>query len=289
MKLDPATTMGAVTLKVADLPKLTTFYRDVVGLQVRAASETEVELGTPADTLVILRHLANGRFPQDTTGLYHLALRVPSRADLGHWLRHYAENDAPYWQGASDHGVSHALYLTDPEGNGIEIYHDQPKSQWAIQPNGRVAAFARPLDLQALIAAAPAPAWSKLPDTTDMGHVHLKAGYIGAVRPFYTELLGFDVKTVFQGSALFLAAGDYHHHLGLNTWQSQGAKPTPDDAYGLAEFALVLPDEAARQHILSQLKAANYAIENETAVPLVRDPSGNAIRLTIMKSEGVLS
>lgn len=276
--IDPNTRIGAVTIKVENLTRMQAFYRHVVGLQVRETVDGLVALGTLDETLVWLWGLPNGRSLPKATGLYHLALRVPTRADLGHWLRHYAERGAPYWQGGSDHGVSEALYLSDPEGNGIEIYHDQPRSQWQIQADGQIAVFVHRLDVDALIREAPAAKWQMLPPMTDMGHVHFKVSSIDMTRRFYAELCGFQIKTAYQQSALFVAAGDYHHHFGLNTWHSLGAAPLPADGYGLAETEIWLNGRSAQEQLAARLKTAHWPVRTENDDLIITDPSGINLR-----------
>lgn len=278
MMIDPNTCIGAVTLKVKNLKKMEVFYRHVVGLQVRETDNGMVALGTPSETLVRLRRLENGRFLPKAAGLYHLALRVPTRADLAHWLRHYAEAGAPHWQGASDHGVSEALYLNDPEGNGIEIYYDQPRSQWQVQADGQIAVFVHRLDVDALIREAPATKWRQLPPTTDMGHVHFKVNDIDKTRHFYAELCGFQIKTTYQQSALFVAAGDYHHHFGLNTWHSLGAAPLPANGYGLAEIEIWLNGRSALKQLSTRLRKANWPFHFHNSDLRVTDPSDIELR-----------
>ncbi len=272
--IDPSTTIGPVTLNVADLTAQTRFYRQIIGLQVRAETAVHVELGTAERPLIYLRLQENGRFVQGTTGLYHLALRVPNKQDLAHWLRHYIDCNGPHWQGASDHLVSLALYLADPEGNGIEIYWDRSQTAWHVDANGRIEMDTRRLDLEALLTAAPAAQWRHLSAATDMGHVHLKVADLAAARRFYIDLLGFGLKAQYGGSALFLAAGSYHHHIGLNTWHSAGATAPPQNAVGLAACTLVLPSVQAREHIGQRLQAAQYPFENAVDSILLSDPSG---------------
>ena len=270
--IDEKTTMGAVTLKVADLEKVTRFYRDVVGLQVSHHTATTATLGTPLRPLVHLQHLADGRFLSHAPGLYHLALRVPSRQALAGWFSHYRKLDAPNWQGSADHGVSHALYMSDPEGNGIEIYWDRPSTAWPRTEDGALTMYTRALDLQALLREAGQNSWSGLLPETEMGHIHLKVASIPVARDFYVETLGFELMVDWAGSALFVAAGGYHHHLGLNTWQSRQAPPLPDDAYGLAQFEIHFASPDARQATINQLQAANYALQHSDAGQTVRDP-----------------
>lgn len=278
--IDPAARIGTVTLKVNNLPQMCAFYRDVVGLQIRQTSDEAADLGTPGETLVRLQQLANGRFPTRSAGLYHLALRLATRSALGHWLRHYAEKGAPYWQGASDHGVSEALYLTDPEGNGLELYHDQPRTQWQIQPDGQIAVFAHRLDVDALIREAPHTKWRHLPPETDMGHVHFKVSDLDQARHFYADLCGFQIKTAYQRSALFVAAGDYHHHIGLNTWRSLAAPPLPAEAYGLAETEIWLHGRSEPGKLAARLQAADYPVRFDGNDLLVTDPAGIELRFS---------
>jgi catechol 2,3-dioxygenase len=273
------TPIGTVALKVADLSAMTRFYRDTIGLQVRQSADARVELGTQAQTLLILRRLANGRFARRTSGLYHVALRVPTRSELGAWFRRYAAAGAPYWQGASDHGVSEALYLGDPEGNGIEITADTARETWQTQPDGQLAMYVRPLDLQALASAARDEPWQGIAPGTEIGHVHLRVSNLDRARAFYAGLLGLQIKAAFQDAALFLAAGDYHHHVGLNTWQSRGAPALPQDAYGLDEFSIRLEGSDELRALTLKLSAAGYAVQADGADRLVDDPSGNRVRL----------
>jgi catechol 2,3-dioxygenase len=279
MSINPATTMGPVTLKVVNLAELTGFYRDVVGLRVKAEQAGQVTLGTKSRTLVILRQVDAHPPAPYAPGLYHLALRVPSRAALGHWLRHYVELNGPYWQGASDHGVSDALYLADPEGNGIEITCDSPRDTWRYHPDGELVMGVDPLDLDALLTEAPQSPWQGIDPATDMGHVHLKVSDIDQARAFYVDLFGFELQAAFQDSALFVSAGGYHHHVGLNTWHSRGRPPAAAAAPGLAEFMIRLPDAAEQQRLVTRLGQAGYALDEAGQDALVRDPAGNRIRL----------
>jgi catechol 2,3-dioxygenase len=260
---------------------MTAFYQDVIGLLARNGDGDRVELGTARQTLLVLQHLPDGRFLPHAPGLYHIALRVPERRDLAHWLQRRVEADTPYLQGASHHGVSEALYLSDPERNGIEIYRDLPQHAWPVNDDGGYALVTNRLNVTALLEEAPETDWTGLPAATEMGHVHLKVSDLEAARAFYVDLLGFDIKSEMRDSALFVAAGSYHHHIGLNVWHSRGADPAPPDAYGLAEFSVVLPDPAARERVLEQLDAADYHYTNENGHPLVLDPAGNALRLIV--------
>ena len=278
--LDPKTTIGMVSLKVGDLDAQIEFYRRVIGLSVLREENGRAKMGAGERSLVELIAQPRGQRVQQTTGLYHLALRVPNRADLGSWLIHYTNLDSPYWQGASDHDVSEALYLSDPEGNGIEIYADRPKSEWTFFEDGRIRIVTEPINLQSLLDAAPEEAWAGMPAGTDMGHIHLRISSISESNVFYTERLGFDLKMAFYDSALFLAAGDYHHHIGLNTWQSKGAPVPPSYALGLAEFTIQCVDGGEIESVRQSLEAAGYPFQTENGDLSVTDPSGNRMRLT---------
>ena len=273
------TRIGAVSIKTADLLTMKVFYRDVIGLEVLEDSGQEVQLGVGKHVLVHLISLPGGEKLLRSTGLYHMAIRVPTRADLANWLRHYISVGNPFWQGASDHVFSEALYLSDPEGNGIEVYADTPKSSWPREKDGSLAAFTNPLDLQSLIDENEDSPWDGLPEGTDMGHVHLKVNDLAKARHFYTDVLGFDIKTEYQGSALFVAAGDYHHHIGMNTWQSAGTPALPDGALGLAGYSILSANGEEYTRMRNALTANGYTVTDGEDHFSVEDPSGNRIRV----------
>ena len=195
--LDPNTQIGAVTLNVADLSAQADYYQEVIGLHQLEIYNRGISLGVGDQVLVKLFELQGGIRVSHTTGLYHLALRVPDRISLGSWLAHYAGLNTPFWQGASDHGVSEALYLSDPEGNGIEIYADKPKTVWDFRDGGRIGMVTEPLDLQNLLAAGKETSWQGMPAGTDMGHIHLQVSDLDQTGKFYTALIGFDTKMSF--------------------------------------------------------------------------------------------
>lgn len=253
--------IGAITLAVKNLTTVAAFYRDAVGLAVLVRSRGECVLGTDARPLVVLKEKRAGQARPGHPGLYHLALRLPSRVALAHWLAHYTNLGCPLWQGASDHGVSEAIYLSDPEGNGIEITSDSPRSQWVVAPDGRITVFARQLDVDDLLACSPPRPWRGLPDCTDMGHIHLRVADIAQAKGFYVNGLGFGLKTELPDSALFVAAGDYHHHIGLNVWQSQGALPAPWDSLGLASFDIHFGDPTILAQTAERLTQAGYTVQ----------------------------
>ncbi|MCA9981555.1 MAG: VOC family protein [Anaerolineales bacterium] len=278
--INAQTTIGTVTLNVANLKQMTAFYRKVIGLQVLATSTETVTLGTPTRPLIHLHHLSHGTSPQRGSGLYHLALRVPNRAALARWLRHYVEQEAPGWQGASDHGVSEALYLSDPEGNGLEIYCDRPPEAWQVNADGTIRMYSRLLDVQALLHSANGQHITSIDEATDMGHIHLRVSDISRAQRFYVDAFGFALKTMLPDSALFVAAGGYHHHIGLNNWHSRGGPDNSAKSYGLAQFELVFDSAQSRQETLEQLNANYHIITDQDGQPTVMDPFQNSIVLT---------
>ncbi|MGH7690524.1 MAG: VOC family protein, partial [Gemmatimonadaceae bacterium] len=235
MSIDAGAEIGGVHLRVSDLERSLAFYEHVLGLDVLLSDAESAVLGAGGHALVSLRALkwAVAR-PWPTTGLYHFAVLVPDRAKLGHALARLVAARWPL-QGASDHGVSEAIYLGDPDGLGIEIYRDRPRDEWPHDATGLTMAT-DPLDLRALldrvVGEGQVPA--KVSPLTRIGHVHLQVRDIAEAEGFYHAALGFDVMQRMAPGALFVSAGGYHHHVGLNSWGVAGAPPSPDTAPGLA-------------------------------------------------------
>ncbi len=279
--LDPATHMGPVTLAVADLARSLDFYTRVLGMAVLEQSADRATAG--AGRLPLLRLVEQRgaqRQPARSTGLYHVAILLPSRADLGRVLLSLARNRYPVG-GFGDHGVSEAAYLDDPDGNGLELYRDRPRSEWPYQ-DGQVIMGTDPVDVDGVIGSVPDPAapYAGMPAGTTVGHIHLRVGDILQARAFYHGVLGFDV--MFDvGSALFVSAGGYHHHLGMNVWQSRGAAPPPPESAGLREFVVALPREAERERLAARLDAAGVAHSREGGDLLLADPWSNRIRFVV--------
>jgi catechol 2,3-dioxygenase len=212
------------------------------------------------------------------TGLYHFAILVPSRRDLARALRRLVAADT-VMQGAADHGVSEALYLADSDGNGIEIYRDRPRTEWPYAA-GQLRMGADPLDLDGLLAEARSGNGAGLAAGTVIGHVHLHVSRLAEAERFYVGVLGFDLMQRYGPSALFVSAGGYHHHIGLNTWAGVGAPPPPPGAIGLRHFDVLLPDAAALLDVEQRLTAEALPIEPAADGFIVRDPSRNAIHFT---------
>jgi catechol 2,3-dioxygenase len=274
------TTMGPVHLTVSDLERSLDYYERSVGLSTRARENGRASLGTEQRELLVLVEERGAPSAAGHTGLYHFALLVPRRIDLARWLAHAAA-DRVALTGLSDHFVSEALYLSDPDGHGIEIYWDRPRETW----EGRVAEgmTTLPLDVDSLIGELPegAPAeFDGLPADTVMGHVHLKVAAIEETVAFYRDLLGFGLMAALGPNAAFLSAGGYHHHLGANTWESAGAAPPPEGSAALRHATVVLPDGAELDRVVARLQAAGVPIGDSPDGSLVRDPSGNGWVLT---------
>ena len=271
--IDPRTTVGAVSLTVSDLGRSQQFYERVIGL----VPASDGLLGAPGEPFLVLygdrsAPPLNGR----ATGLYHFAILMPTRADLARSLRRIAEARWPL-DGASDHLVSEALYLSDPDGNGIEIYRDRPREQWPRR-EGRLEMATIPLDLDTLLVES-GDASASVPPGTTIGHVHLQVADLDEAERFYSGALGLDVTVRGYPGALFVSAGGYHHHLGLNTWHSAGASPPLPGSVGLRSFEVRLPDRAAFEHTFERVRAAGSEGETVDGGVLVRDPSGNGVLL----------
>ncbi|HYF61603.1 MAG TPA: VOC family protein, partial [Herpetosiphonaceae bacterium] len=231
--IDPATRLGLASLAVANGERSLAFYRDVLGFAVLENTAGRIVLGAGATPLLELLVQPGLRpRPRRTTGLYHVAILLPTRLDLAYALKRIIA--ARIELGASDHLVSEALYVSDPDGNGLEIYRDRPRAEWRRQPNGQLAMDTLRLNLADVLAEIQRPGGEAagLPAGTTVGHMHLQVGDLNQAWAFYGEVLGFELMVTYPG-ALFVAAGGYHHHLGLNVWESAGAPPAPADAAGL--------------------------------------------------------
>jgi len=267
---------------VSDLERSLDFYRRAVGLTVRARDGGSVSLGAGERELLVLVEEPGARKASGYTGLYHFALLLPQRADLALWLAH-AARDRVALTGLSDHFVSEALYLSDPDGHGIEIYWDRPREVWEGQVSERMTTL--PLDVDSLLGELEDPRsapFERLPAGTVMGHVHLKVARIPETIAFYRDVLGFALMAQLGPYAAFLSAGGYHHHLGANTWESAGAPTPPPGMAALRHASIVLPDAAARDSLVERVKAGGQSVVGERdAGPMITDPSGNALLLAL--------
>jgi len=273
--------LGPVHLTVADLERSLDYYGRAIGLELLDQDDAEASVGTGERELL---HLVEhpGAVPAfGRTGLYHFALLVPNRPDLATWLAH-AARDRVALVGLSDHFVSEALYLSDPDGHGIEIYCDRPREVWEGKVDIRMTT--QPLDVDSLFGELDDPAtapFSGLPAGTVMGHVHLRVAEIEPTVGFYRDVLGFDLMAQLGSRAAFLAAGGYHHHIGANTWESAGAPPPDENMAGLRHATIVLQDDEARGVLLERVRGEGQEVEQTDLGPAVRDPSGNRLVIAV--------
>jgi catechol 2,3-dioxygenase len=273
--------LGAVHLTVSDLDRSLEYYTRSVGLQLLSRDGGVASLGAGETELLVLVEEPGARSAAGHTGLFHFALLVPQREDLATWLAHAARDRVPL-AGLSDHFVSEALYLTDPDGHGIEIYWDRPRDVWEGQVAARMTTL--PLDTDSLLGELDDPrsaSYDGLPAGTTMGHVHLKVADIPSTIAFYRDVLDFELMARLGSRAAFLAADGYHHHIGANTWESAGASPPPPGTAALRHATVVLPDSRELDAVLERLERHGHSLSDSAAGPLVRDPSGNALLLAV--------
>ncbi|WP_462408549.1 VOC family protein [Neobacillus sp. Marseille-QA0830] len=277
---EPITFVGQVNVKVQNLERSLAFYKEIIGFKVLEQSERSANLTADGKSVLLNIEQPVNVVPKQgkTTGLYHFALLLPKRSDLANIVMHFSEIGLRL--GSSDHLVSEALYLSDPDGNGIEIYTDRNPSEWNWH-NGEVEMAVDPLNFTDLLTIGKQQSWKGLPAGTVMGHIHLHVSELKKTEEFYIKGLGFEVVNRYGTQALFISDGKYHHHIGLNTWNGVGAPtPSPNSA-GLESFTLMLPNEEKRQKIIEQLKNIGASIFEENGSFVTSDPSGNRIILRV--------
>lgn len=253
--LPAETTVGRIRLRVSDLERSLAFYRDFLGFQHVDAGESIARIGVSADSPTIFELRENpgiARAPRRAAGLYHAAILLPERRDLARIVRHFTENDFQF--GQADHAVSEALYLDDPNGNGLEIYVDRPREEWPME-GSTVRMTADPIDFQGLLStlAGDDDRWAGMPDGTSIGHIHLRVSDLDRACRFYVDTLGFDVMQESYSGALFVSAGGYHHHLGMNIWESRGQTVASANVAGLDSYAIVLPDRESWEQAVARI------------------------------------
>ena len=264
MEIAPNARMGLVELSVSDLDRSLAYWQDAIGLRMLSRENGTAELG--ADTPLVRFVEEPGARPADGyTGLFHVALLVPDRPSLGRFLAHAAREQIRL-TGLSDHVVSEAIYLRDPDNHGLEIYADRPREQWEGQVGQRMTTI--PLDTDSLLAEAGDAGFDGLPDGTTVGHVHLTVRDVDEMIGFYRDRLGMGLTAQLGDQAAFLSAGGYHHHLGGNTWETRGAEPAPEGTARLLGFTIVLPDDDEVARVAERIGGSE-----------VRDPSGNPLVL----------
>jgi catechol 2,3-dioxygenase len=284
-RLPVAAQLGPVHLQVADLARSVAYYTEVIGLRVLNASDGPTRLGAHGEnrTLIAL-HERPGAAPvprRGRLGLFHVAILLPDRPALGRFLAHLAAIGLQ--PGMSDHLVSEALYLNDPDGLGLEIYADRPRETWAVR-NRQLAMATEPLDVQSVLAAGNGVEWSGAPIGTKIGHVHLHVGDLTRASEFYHKALGLDRIVWSYPGALFLSAGGYHHHLGTNTWAKDAEPAGPDEAR-LLEWTIEVPTSADVQAVAASLATHDVAMAPDAGAFVTRDPWGTSLRVRAASSE----
>lgn len=284
ISIHPDTVLGAVKLNISSLAQSLRFYTEVVGLKILEQTDLTAVLTADGKTaLVLLEQIPDAIIAPErrrTTGLYHYALLLPNRKELGLALKRLVAHRIPI--GQADHLVSEALYISDPDNNGIEIYADRPRSEWKRDANGDYVMATDPIDWEGLLQEAGEEDITKgLPPETVMGHVHLHTVGIPESRAFYNGLLGFDIVGDYtQMRALFVSAGGYHHHIGLNVWAGIGAPAPSSQSTGLDYFTIIFPDSAELSSVLERLLAAGISVRQQDGAAFVTDPSSVRIKLT---------
>lgn len=284
-RIHPETRLGRVRLQVADLERSLAYYERVLGLRVLERSTGRASLGAEGDEVPLIELYGRpGAAPvprRGRLGLYHYAILLPDRAALGAFVGHLTEVGER--AGASDHLVSEALYLRDPDGLGIEVYADRPRSEWRHR-EGELLMATEPLDLASVARAAGSESWTGMPSGTTIGHVHLHVGHLDQAAAFYHEALGLDKVVWSYPGALFLSAGGYHHHLGVNTWAAAAAPAGEGDAR-LLDWELLVPSANDAKRALRSMEAAGHAVERSADGGLVRDPWGTALRIRAVETQ----
>ncbi|WP_282936460.1 VOC family protein [Paenibacillus sp. RC67] len=282
--IHPAMELGEICLRVSDLNRSLQFYEEVVGFSVLKQSSKTAELTVDGkNTLLILEEIPNavGVPRRSASGLYHFALLLPTRKDLGVVLQRLIESGIHI--GQADHLVSEALYITDPDHHGIEIYRDRPRETWERDVQGYYKMATDPIDWDGLLNEVKGSKEGKLPAGTTIGHVHFHVGDLLRSKHFYCDVLGFDITSdvMRQMGALFISAGGYHHHIGLNIWAGNGVSSPPPNATGIEYFTIVLPDDSEWLKTLEQLRSAGITVKQQERAMQTQDPSGIGIRFIV--------
>ncbi len=271
--------VGQAHLVVRDLAQVSGFYQNIIGLSVIEKSASAEVLGVNGLPLLTLTTSGNAaEAPRNAAGLFHTAFLMPSRADLAQWLAHVARNNIQL-QGASDHLVSEAIYLSDPEGNGIEVYRDRQPDEWSYQTDGTVSMSTLRLDLQALYDSAPQTPFQKAAEGTAIGHIHLQVGTLPQADAFYQDVLGLKIMARYPGASFF-GYGAYHHHVAANIWNSKGAQARSENMTGLSGYSLKFNEKETLDKALAALDRLEISTERQSDGVAVKDPWGIRLKLS---------
>lgn len=278
----PTTFVNQVTLRVKNLEESVVFYKTMIGFQVLETSKNIVTLTSDGSNPLLTLETSDNITSKEkrTTGLYHFALLLPTIKDLGKLFQHLIDVNYPL-QGASYHGISNALYLADPEGNGIEICVDTDPSTW-FEANGQLDISKNgPMDVRMVLLASKYEKFEGLPTNTRMGHIHLHVSEFNKTKEFYGKGLGLDIVMEVPNQAVFYSSGGYHHHIGTNAWNGFGAPRPSKNSVGLAFYTIVLPNEEERSNVIHRLKSLGYVVDRIDDEYYTEDPSGNRIKLIV--------
>lgn len=270
-----------IVLKIEDIDRSKEFYQRIMGFKILEDKGKEVILTADGSTPIITLIQPNEVIPKlpRRTGLYHFAILLPDRIQLGLFLKQISERGYPII-GGSNHGVSEAIYLEDPDDNGIEVYADTNVKTWKWEQD-RINMTTLPLDYKEIVADTGDLKWQGTPKNTIIGHIHLHVADLNEAKRFYIDGLGFDLVMDIPNSALFLSSGGYHHHLGLNIWNGKGARPLPDNSTGMKYYNIRFSSEEIRRNKINRLKELNYEVFEEETGIFIKDPSNNLIKLVI--------
>ncbi|WP_018924879.1 VOC family protein [Salsuginibacillus kocurii] len=277
----PNTYVREVTLKVANLERSLGFYKDLLGLHVHEQTEWHATLSADAETPLLQLEQPNDSKPKQkhTTGLYHFALLLPSRTALASLFSRLNEQHYPL-HGAADHDISNALYLDDPDGNGVELYVDTDPDTW-VWHGGKIDVTSSPLDLRSLLNEAEDISRKGMPANTIMGHIHLHGADMKSMKEFYNQGIGFDIVVDNLNQMTFFSSGGYHHHVGVNLWNGVGAPPPAVNSVGMKEYTLVFPSKKDRQKAGQRLEELGYETNLAGESFYTTDPSSNVVRMVV--------
>ncbi|MEM9080425.1 MAG: VOC family protein [Verrucomicrobiota bacterium] len=268
-------------LVVRDLERVSRYYQKAIGLELISSHLSGHVLGVGGVPLLTLEQDKTADVePRRTAGLYHMAFLVPTREDLGRFLKHLVEEKISL-DGSADHLVSEALYLSDPEGNGIEVYADRSHQVWEFDRGGHVRLDSKALDVRGLLAAAAKGPWEGLPARTGLGHIHLQVGDVPEAAQFYEGVMGMKVMARMKG-AIFFATGDYHHHIGANVWHSEGALKRKRKMSGLKGYRMVYNDAAEMEKAIQTLDELEIVVTSSASGKVIEDPWGMRIELGVV-------
>lgn len=273
--------VNELVLKVTDINRSIRFYTKIMGFSILKKNGKEAILTADGFNPIVTLIEPEDVVPKipNRTGIYHVAVLLPSSYHLGLFIKNIREQSYPIL-GGSNHGVSEAIYLDDPDGNGIEVYRDTATTEWN-KSGDRINMVSDPLDYDQLIAESGEDKWVNMPLDTIIGHIHLHVGDLDLAKKFYTEGLGFNLTMEAGTSAIFLSSGGYHHHIGLNIWNGRNAEPLPGNSVGMKYYTLQFPDEETRENKVNNLVNLGYEIIKEGNEVFTKDPSSNLIKLKV--------